>query len=224
MALCASVMAGIYASPVMAADTDIEAIDGNINFKIDGNTVGTISHDNTWGFYRLNFQGSALYVGSISTGGTSMYTDGRIFGAHGKFAVEANGLNIYSDNERTDKTFGINYDDGSFEAAGGKFTVDNAGRVTTSRLFLNDVTVDADRDGNSLTVGSSTLSFDEANETITNTEAIRRVVDKEHKMSATYLEETVKAHSAFGLQVLDENGEAVATISRGGSGTFNGEI
>lgn len=224
MALCASVMTGIYAAPVMAADTDIEAIDGNINFKIDGNTVGTISHDNTWGFYRLNFQGSALYVGSISTGGTSMYTDGRIFGAHGKFAVEANGLNIYSDNERTDKTFGINYDDGSFEAAGGKFTVDNAGRVTTSRLFLNDVTVDADRDGNSLTVGSSTLSFDEANETITNTEAIRRVVDKEHKMSATYLEETVKAHSAFGLQVLDENGEAVATISRGGSGTFNGTV
>ena len=43
-------------------------------------------------------------------------------------------------------------------------------------------------------------------------------------MSATYLEETVKAHSAFGLQVLDENGEAVATISRGGSGTFNGTV
>lgn len=224
IALCASVMTGIYAAPVMAADTDIEAINGNINFKLNGNTVGTITYDNAWGFNRLNFQGSALYVGSISTGGTSMYTDGRIFGAHGKFAVEANGLNIYSDNKRTDKTFGINYDDGSFEAAGGKFTVDNAGRVTTSRLFLNDVTVDADRDGNSLTVGSSTLSFAKANETITNTEAIRRVVGKEHKMSATYLEETVKAHSAFGLQVLDENSEAVATISRGGSGTFNGMV
>lgn len=34
MALCAGVMAGIYASPVMAADTDIEATDGNINLKL----------------------------------------------------------------------------------------------------------------------------------------------------------------------------------------------
>lgn len=43
-------------------------------------------------------------------------------------------------------------------------------------------------------------------------------------MSATYLEETVKAHSAFGLQVLDKDGKAVATISRNGTGEFNGPL
>lgn len=96
--------------------------------------------------------------------------------------------------------------------------------VNASRLNLNGVAMDADTKGDTLTVGNSSLSFAKANETITNTEAIRRVVNKEHRMSATYLEETVKAHSAFGLQVLDENGEAVATISRGGSGTFNGTV
>lgn len=96
--------------------------------------------------------------------------------------------------------------------------------VNASRLNLNGVAMNADTNGDTLTVGNSSLSFAKANETITNTEAIRRVVDKKHKMSATYLEETVKAHSAFGLQVLDENGEAVATISRGGSGTFNGTV
>ena len=223
--LAVSTMAVFYAAPVMAADNDIVAIDGNINFKIDGNTVGTISHDNTWGFNRLNFQGSALYVGSISTGGTSMYTDGRIFGAHGKFAVEANGLNIYSDNERTDKTFGINYDDGSFEAAGGKFTVDNAGRVTTSRLFLNDVTVDADRDGNSLTVGSSTLSFDEANRTIENTAGIRREIDDGgHK---TIIEEQLVVNrdsqvisNIGGSFTVDSSGNLVASTLGNRSGTF----
>ena len=155
MALCASVMTGIYAAPVMAADTDIEATDGNINFKINGNTVGTITHDNTWGFNRLNFQGSALYVGSISTTGASMYTDGRIFGAHGKFAVEANGLNIYSDNERTDKTFGVNYDDGSVIAAGGKFTVDKDGN-TVSKGDVTSTAADGTTTYSLNTVGNNT--------------------------------------------------------------------
>lgn len=126
--LAVSTMAVFYVAPVMAADTDIEAINGNINFKLNGNTVGTITYDNAWGFNRLNFQGSALYVDSISTTGASMYMDGRIFGAHGKFAVEANGLNIYSG---TDKTFGVNYDDGSVMAAGGKFTVDELGNTVS---------------------------------------------------------------------------------------------
>lgn len=149
MALCASVMAGIYAAPVMAADNNIEANDGDINFKINGNTVGTIAYDNTWGFNRLNFQGSALYVDSISTTGASMYKDGRILGAHGKFAVEANGLNIYSDNERTDKTFGVNYDDGSVMAAGGKFTVDEDGNTVSK----GDVTSTA-ADGKTYTLNT----------------------------------------------------------------------
>lgn len=102
------------------------------------------------------------------------------------------------------------------------------GNANMENLLIDGVAVNAaaanGNYGDRLTVGGTTLDFAQANQTILNTEAIRRVVDEEHKMSATYLEETVKAHSAFGLQVLDENGEAVATISRGGSGTFNGTV
>lgn len=77
--------------------------------------------------------------------------------------------------------------------------------------------------GKNINLGTGSLIINDQN--IGNSvAAIRRVVNKDTGMSATYLEETVKAHSAFGLQVLDEDGKAVATISRNGTGEFNGPL
>ena len=133
MALCASVMTGIYAAPVMAAPTKV-------------------------------------YAGST--------------------------LKIEEDKEYTITSGTLDLDgDGIAEALKGKNI-----NLDTGSLIINNQNI-----GNSVA-------------------AIRRVVNNDTDMSATYLEGTVKAHSAFGLQVLDENDEAVATISRGGSGTFNGMV
>ena len=140
MALCAGVMTGIYASPVMAADiADIKVENGS---TLNGVTSSPNSTDYT------------ITSGILKLNGTDI-------------ANALNGKNI---------------------------------NLGAGSLIINNQDI-----GNSVA-------------------AIRRVVGKEHKMSATYLEETVKAHSAFGLQVLDEKSEAVATISRGGSGTFNGTV
>ena len=267
MALCASVMAGIYASPVMAAsyisnaNSSVGVTDeGDINFRVDKDLVGTIKKDPTYGFNRISFNNSALYVDSIAlSNGVRAYKDGRLYAAQDKFVVNndgsfkaANGAfdvddegniiaanlttaeydlntighntqNINSEKTIAGKTYfdgkviadkfgtsndafyvdvngtikgnsliiGKNGDNavfkvdrdgnvdvaGTLSTAGEKFTVDNAGRVTTSRLYLTDdqgrkVTIDANRDGNQLTVGDSTLSFDAANETIYNTQKI----------------------------------------------------
>ena len=133
MALCASVMTGIYASPVMAAPIKVS---GSSTLKIEGDKEYTITSGT------LNLDGDGI-------------------------AEALKGKNI-------------NLDTGS--------------------LIINKQNI-----GNSVA-------------------AIRRVVNKDTGMSATYLEETVKAHSAFGLQVLDEYGKAVATISRNGTGEFNGPL
>lgn len=137
MALCASVMAGIYASPVMAAD---------------------------------------IKVGEGST---------------------LNGVAAASNS--TDYT------------------------ITSGTLKLDGVDIANALNGKNINLGTGSLIIN--NQNIGNSvAAIRRVVNKDTDMSATYLEETVKAHSAFGLQVLDEYGKAVATISRNGTGEFNGPL
>lgn len=133
MALCASVMTGIYASPVMAAPIEVS---GSSTLEIEGDREYTITSGT------LNLDGDGI-------------------------AKALNGKNI---------------------------------NLGTGSLIINDKNI-----GNSVA-------------------AIRRVVNEDTGMSATYLEETVKAHSAFGLQVLDEDGKAVATISRNGTGEFNGPL
>lgn len=136
MALCASVMAGIYASPVMAAEIKVE-------------------------------EGSTLKVVTASTS--------------------------------TDYT------------------------ITSGTLKLDGIDIANALNGKNINLGTGSLIIN--NQNIGNSvAAIRRVVNKDTGMSATYLEETVKAHSAFGLQVLDEYGKAVATISRNGTGEFNGPL
>lgn len=233
--LAVSTMAVFYAAPVMAEklyvyddrtvvtenateqykDKQLTKIDGLEEIKF-GNT-----DNNSEGFIKIiSEKGEGIIrVGDAHGVNTRVYDDGFYVNTSGD---DRNGLT-----ETSLKA-------GALTLAGNKLTsvqlaninsvIGADQEVNASRLNLNGVAMNADTNGDTLTVGNSSLSFAKANETITNTEAIRRVVGKEHKMSATYLEETVKAHSAFGLQVLDENGEAVATISRGGSGTFNGMV
>ena len=136
IALCASVMTGIYASPVMAADIKVE----------EGSTLNGVATSNSTDY--------TITSGTLKLDGADI-------------ANALNGKNI---------------------------------NLGTGSLIINDQNI-----GNSVA-------------------AIRRVVNKDTGMSATYLEETVKAHSAFGLQVLDEDGKAVATISRNGTGEFNGPL
>lgn len=136
MTLCAGVMAGIYASPVMAADIKVE----------EGSTLKGVESSSSTDY--------TITSGTLKLDGADI-------------AKALNGKNI---------------------------------NLGTGSLIINNQNI-----GNSVA-------------------AIRRVVNKDTDMSATYLEETVKAHSAFGLQVLDEYGKAVATISRNGTGEFNGPL
>lgn len=130
MALCASVMTGIYAAPVMAEDLSV---------TLDGQRI---------------VAGGSYVTGTLTIAGDDI-------------AKALNGKNI---------------------------------NLGTGSLIINDQNI-----GNSVA-------------------AIRRVVNQDADVSATYLEKTVKAHSAFGLQVLDKDGKAVATISRNGTGEFNGPL
>ena len=89
MALCASVMTGIYASPVMAADTSIEAGDssitvtetgnnGKITVKADGTTIGTATK-------------SAIVIGSTDKKQT-ITINGKYFTLSSSGALTAKGI------------------------------------------------------------------------------------------------------------------------------------
>ena len=92
MTLCAGVMAGIYASPVMAADNDIEATDGNITFTIDNEKFGTIAPkdpNNPSNHYEFNFNGTFRGQGLlIGNGGVVATANGQLTAAYAKFYVD----------------------------------------------------------------------------------------------------------------------------------------
>lgn len=227
--LAVSTMAVFYATPVMAAElyeynndsqwvttkgdngTKITELEGLEEIKVgqaDGNNDGLVK--------------------ITGKDGEGLVRVGDSHGQNVRLAKDGVYINTNGDDKRTGLTAGTLTLAGnaltSAQLANINSVIGADKEVNASILNLDGVAMNADTKDDTLTVGNSSLSFAKANKTITNTEAIRRVVDEEHKMSATYLEETVKAHSAFGLQVLDENGKAVATISRGGSGTFNGTV
>lgn len=128
MALCASVMTGIYAAPVMAADAiysdgkaSVETTsDGTINFA-----VYTTQSDGTKNVAR---------IASFDADGFSIHN------GSGRFPV-----------------FYIGRHNGDFMAAGGDFAVDAGGNVTangTLRVAGGDFTVDGD--GNVVSLGNVT--------------------------------------------------------------------
>ena len=161
MALCASVMAGIYATPVLAANsiengTSKVEIDsnGDINFILDDNKIGSI--DNRYGYDRMYLNGSSYAVQFSTTNGTAaMYADGRIRGANGAFLVDNQG-NVTATNVSTEQydlsTIGYNTQKITFDGKNTKvegklvadkfgisrdgFYVDENGVVKASKFFV----------------------------------------------------------------------------------------
>ena len=129
MALCASVMTGIYAAPVMAA----EQINSDNNYSsVIANTNGTIDFQ-VW-----------------TTQGDGSQNLARIA------SFDADGFSIHNGSGRF-PVFYIGRHNGEFMAAGGDFAVDAGGNVTangTLRVAGGDFTVDGD--GNVVSLGNVT--------------------------------------------------------------------
>ena len=118
MALCASVMTGIYASPVMAADTSIGAGDssitvtetgnkGKITVKADGTTIGTATK-------------SAIVIGSTDKEQT-ITINGKYFTLSSSGALTAKGITSQGGNFYVKDASGNT-----------KFTVTTTGAVTAN--------------------------------------------------------------------------------------------
>lgn len=90
--LAVSTMAVFYTAPVMAADNDIEATDGNITFTIDNEKNGTIAPkdpNNPSNHYEFNFDGTFRGQGLlIGNGGVGATANGQLTAAHAKFYVD----------------------------------------------------------------------------------------------------------------------------------------
>ena len=90
--LAVSTMAVFYTAPVMAADNDIEATDGNITFTIDNEKIGTIAPkdpNNPSNHYEFNFDGTFRGQGLlIGNGGVGATANGQLTAAHAKFYVD----------------------------------------------------------------------------------------------------------------------------------------
>lgn len=111
MALCASVMTGIYAAPVMAADeiytnniSKVEAVEGangtgKINFIINKGsgveTVGTIYNDK--GTAKFAFDGTFVADGFATQNREAFFVDadGKLVAAHRKFTVDSKDGSVY---------------------------------------------------------------------------------------------------------------------------------
>ncbi len=111
MALCAGVMAGIYAAPVMAADeiytnniSKVEAVEGangtgKINFIINKGsgveTVGTIYNDK--GTAKFAFDGTFVADGFATQNREAFFVDadGKLVAAHRKFTVDSKDGSVY---------------------------------------------------------------------------------------------------------------------------------
>ena len=129
--LCASVVAGLYAGPVMAAEDRIEKEDssivindlfganGNISFTVDGREVVKVSADDG-----LVLNGP--YEGSITL------KDGYIRASKG---AEIAGVTLYDNTVTADKGVigGVTLDNSTIVAANGNFKVANTGAITAQR-------------------------------------------------------------------------------------------
>ena len=209
MALCASVMTGIYASPVMAE----EQINSANNYSsVIANKNGTIDFQ-VW-----------------TTLGDGRQTLARIA------SFDADGFSIHNASGRF-PVFYIGRHNGDFMAAGGDFAVDGDGNVTangTLRVAGGDFTVDGD--GNVVSLGNVTStdgirSYD-LNTIGANTAGIRREGDENSGGHRTIIEEQLVVNKESGVIsnknasfTVDSSGNLVASTLGNNSGTFgvNGE-
>ena len=226
MALCAGVMAGIYASPVMAA---MKYIDGSNYFVTNGtiNTGTFIGGTYNGGTFNgeLLFHGNAnmenLLVDGVSVNAAAangVYGDRLTVGGTTLDFVQVNqtisntsGITSHSDGKVTtiEGAFSVNKN-GYIYNKNGSFKVTRDGAITASTYNGVKLAID----GNKVLVGDIDVS-----EMADNTEGIVRLGE------TTTIEKTVSADK-WGLKVLDENGKTVASINstNGGINAANGKF
>lgn len=221
MALCASVMTGIYAAPVMAAE-------------LWHNNKGTVVTDNAEAKNKVGQIKTLEGLKEIKVGTT---TDG-----HGLVKVsdnngglvrvgESGGRNvrvasdgIYLSNKNgVDKTSGLTV--GALTLEGNRLTsaqlaninsvIGESGAITASSY--NGVTLA--KDGNKVVVGGYNVA-----QMSTDIGGIRRAGTTDENRS-TYIEKTVRVNNNSGLVVYAEDGTTFAAqIDREGNGTFTGDV
>ena len=232
MALCACVMAGIYATPVMAGDLSV-TLDGQgivareelpLGYHEDHNVLGTFTIGETQLTTALS--GTDLTLNSISastiSGTTAKIGDVEI--ANGKVdGVDVSTLsNAATDiTELQNKTQNITATNGktnfagdvavagSFSAANGAFAVDDSGDVTANKVSVGQTTIT----GSSVT--TDVISANEAQ--VGGVEIQNNAVRASNVLSANYNLEEVGANTQHITH--NENGthiEGVATFNNDG--------
>ena len=237
MALCASVMTGIYASPVMAAYTGL----------VVSTTGGNKIYDHKSEI--ITIKGVTFKAGGVLTAGAGTFNTlsvagnrfavgpkGGIKAADGRFRVDANGNIIVKGALGGSEMFRVDAVTGNVTAAGAL----NAATLTTT----GDATVGGKLVVNGETTLTGKLSGQEATFTTVNANNFNgvtlaneadgvkvgginvtamddRTAGLERKVhgayESTYLEGAVRVNNNLGLQVLDNTNNVVASISRDGA-------
>ena len=237
MALCASVMTGIYASPVMAAYTGL----------VVSTTGGNKIYDHKSEI--ITIKGVTFKAGGVLTAGAGTFNtlsvagnrfavgpNGGIKAADGRFRVDANGNIIVKGALGGSEMFRVDAATGNVTAAGAL----NADTLTTT----GDATVGGKLVVNGETTLTGKLSGQEATFTTVNANNFNgvtlaneadgvkvgginvtamddRTAGLERKVhgayESTYLEGAVRVNNNLGLQVLDNTNNVVASISRDGA-------
>ena len=222
MALCASVMTGIYAAPVMAypyqdgliisSGSSGNIIEAEPIVEINGvrMTYGYLHVTNVIAANALDINGDAFTVdkdgNAVSKGDvTSTTADGRTTYTLNTVGENTSGITSHSDGKVTtiEGAFSVN-ENGYIYNKNGSFKVTRDGAITASSY--NGVTL--------ATYGEQVLVGDiDVSEMDDNTAGIVRSGE------TTTIEKTVSADK-WGLKVLDENGKTVAYINSTNGGIY----
>ena len=237
MALCASVMTGIYAAPVMAEDTGL----------VVSTTVGNKIYDHMSEI--ITIKGVTFKAGGVLTAGAGTFNTlsvagnrfavgpyGGIKAADGRFRVDANGNIIVKGALGGSEMFRVDAATGNVTAAGalnadtltttgkatvggklvvngettltGKLSGQEATFTTVNANNFNGVTLANEADGVKVG-GINVTAMDD------RTAGLERKVHGAYE--STYLEGAVRVNNNLGLQVLDNTNNVVASISRDGA-------
>ena len=237
MASCASVMTGIYASPVMAADTGL----------VVSTTGGNKIYDHKSEI--ITIKGVTFKAGGVLTAGAGTFNtlsvagnrfavgpNGGIKAADGRFRVDANGNIIVKGALGGSEMFRVDAATGNVTAAGalnadtltttgkatvggklvvngettltGKLSGQEATFTTVNANNFNGVTLANEADGVKVG-GINVTAMDD------RTAGLERKVHGAYE--STYLEGAVRVNNNLGLQVLDNTNNVVASISRDGA-------
>lgn len=154
MALCASVMTGIYAAPVMAGSDWIASNNASvgvndnreITFNIDGERIASITKNPNNGLAQLTLNGVTLatygeqvLVGDIDVSEMADNTEGIVrlgetTTIENTVSVDKWGLKVLNENGET--VASINSTNGGINAANGKFHVYSEGQIEGTALSL----------------------------------------------------------------------------------------